>query len=599
MGYIPEEIIEEVLHKTDIVQVISEYVLLKKRGRNYFGICPFHQEDTPSFSVSPDKQIFYCFGCNAGGNALKFLMLKEGISYPEAIRMIATKAGVHIPDAYNTNNTREDRERQRSYKIIAAAAKFFQQHLLYHKHHEARNYLQGRNVSSDMIEAFQIGYAPNGWNNLRDFLISKGARVDELLQLGLIVTSQQGTNHYDRFRNRVMLPIHDAAGRVVGFGGRSIDGSNPKYLNSPETSYFNKRHLLYGLHLARSAIRDCGYAVVMEGYLDVVAAHQFGIKNVVATLGTALTRDQVKLLMRYTDEIIISYDADAAGVQAAIRGLDIIQQLGCRVKVLHIPEGKDPDDFIRANGAEGWNNLIKSAYNLIDYKLYIALKKGIPTSVAEKIAVLQEVVPNLSNIKNSVEQEESIKKVASALNLSWESVMSEINRYQKNLDRNSLNSDKFAKKTNNNTQRKSKLTACEQAEFLLLGIILTDFELFSIAKEKIRPEEFNNSESQRIYSLLLESDDDHLREPATLMQGLDDKGQSILSRLFSQEIPGENPVDIFNDCIKIIKEQAGKMHQQQILMQIKEAERAGEQQRVIELLQQLQQLHNTMNSEVP
>ncbi|MEG6616379.1 DNA primase [Peptococcaceae bacterium 1198_IL3148] len=599
MGYIPEEIIEEILHKTDIVQIISEYVLLKKRGKNYFGICPFHQEDTPSFSVTPDKQIFYCFGCNAGGNVLKFLMLKEGISYPEAIRMAGVKVGVHVPDHYNTNNTRESQERQRSYKIIATASKFFQQHLLYHKDTEARNYLQSRNISSDMIETFQIGYAPSGWNNLLNFLAAKGAKVDELFKLGLIVKSQQGTNYYDRFRNRVMLPIHDAAGRIVGFGGRTIDGGNPKYLNSPETPYFNKRHLLYGLHLARSAIRDCGYAVVMEGYLDVVAAHQYGIKNTVATLGTALTRDQVKLLMRYTDEIVISYDADAAGVQAAIRGLDIIQQLGCRVKVLHIPEGKDPDDFIRAHGVDGWHKLIKSAYNLIDFKLHIAFRKGIPTSVPEKISVLQEIVPNLSNIKNSVEQEESIKKVASALSLSWESVISELKRYQTDLGKKSPNGDKFVIKTDNNIKRKSKLTAREQAEFLLLGIILTDFELFSIVKQEIKLEHFGSGENQKIYSLLLKSTDEQRREPAMLMQHLNEKEQNTLSRLLSQQIPGENPVDILNDCIKIIKEQAGKKHQQQLLMRLKEAERAGDMQQVAELLQQLQQLSNTMNTDLP
>lgn len=591
MGYIPEDTIEEILHKADIVQVISEYVLLKKRGKNYFGLCPFHQENTPSFSVAPDKQIFYCFGCHAGGDVFKFLMLKDGLSYPEAIRQIASKVGVTIPSNY-THNTREDKKRQRAYKIIAVAAKFFQKNLS--NSQEAQNYLQNRGISVDMLEEFQIGYAPANWDQLAKVFTAKGCKMNELYQLGLIVKNQHGTSYYDRFRNRIILPIHDAAGRIVGFGGRAIDDGMPKYLNTPETTFFNKRHLLYGLHLARAAIRDSGYVVIMEGYMDVVAAHQYGIKNVVATLGTALTREQIKLLQRYTDEIVIAYDADVAGMQATIRGLDLVQQLGCRVKVLHIPQGKDPDEYIRAHGVEGWYLLLKSAYNLIDYKLQVALKKGIPTSASEKIAVLQEILSNLSNVKSPVELEESIKRVALALSLSWETVASELQHY--NQGKKLPPRDNFAKGTNNimNNQHKTAkgkiIDAYQQAEFLLLGIILSDFSLFSIAKKQIKEEHLEDDNIKHIYHLLLKSSAEQIKEPVRLMPYLDEQSQNLLSKLLSQFIPGDK-LDILHDCIKTIKEQAGKKHRQQILLQIKKAEQAGEQDRAVKLLQQLQQLH--------
>lgn len=587
MGYIPEETVAEVLHKADIVQIISEYVLLKKRGKNYFGLCPFHQENTPSFSVTPDKQIFYCFGCHAGGNVFKFLMLKEGFSYPEAVRQVAQRVGVHILDHY-TNNTREEQERQRAYRIIDAAAKYYMANLNSAKGISARKYLASRQISAEMQQAFQIGYAPEGWDNLIKLFTAKGCRLSELNRLGLIVKSQRGTGYYDRFRHRVMLPIHDASGRVVGFGARTLDNSVPKYLNTSETALFNKRHLLYGLHLAQAAIRKSGYVVVVEGYLDVVAAHQHGIKNVVATLGTALTREQVKLLQRYTEEIIIAYDADAAGQKAAIRGLDLIQQLGCRVKVLQIPEGQDPDDYIRNNGVDAWNHLIKNAYNLIDYKLMVALKKGIPTSAVEKIAILQEILPNLANIKNLVEQEENIKRVASALNLSWETVVSELNHYQ---GKKYPQRDKFAKKTNNTKDRYKIANASQQAEFLLLVIILTDFQFFSIAKKEIKPEHIENAQLREIYSLLLNSSGRQIKTPAGLMPYLNEDTQNLLSRLLSQEIPGENPVDILMDCIKTIRHHAEQKQRQIILQRIKKAEQAKDKNLVIELLQQLQQLH--------
>ncbi|MBO8136693.1 MAG: DNA primase [Desulfotomaculum sp.] len=601
MGYISNEVAEEILQRIDIVQLISEYVLLKKQGKNYFGLCPFHQEDTPSFSVAPDKQIFYCFGCNVGGNAYKFLMLKEGLSYPEAVRLLGHRVGINIPESSGSYDSDKQKKEKRLYKILEAAANFFHQYLLYHKGETARNYLNKRGISEQQIKTFQLGYAPAGWNNLIEFLTSKGCNLGELEKLGLVIKNRQGTGYYDRFRNRIILPICDAAGRIVGFGGRALDNSNPKYLNTPETHLFNKRHLLYGLHLARKAIRESGYALVMEGYMDVIAAHQFGISNAVASLGTALTREQVKLLKRYTNEIVISYDADAAGVNAALRGLDIIQHMGCRVKVLQVPQGKDPDEYLRVNGAAKFKKLIKSAYGLIDYKLYAATQKGIPATAPEKIAVLQQVLPNLAAIKEPVEQEESIKRVASVLNVSWETVVSELKRYL-NQSKNNVNKgnkwrngDNFVKKSYNINLTNARY----RAEYLLLGLILTDFELFSIVKKQITAEHFENIELKNIYSLLLDSEEATVNEPAKLVQKMDEKCQQVFCRLLNEKMPAENKENIIKDCINIIIKQAGKKQQEDLLRQLKEAERSGDQDRVKKLLQELQQLHHKINTGLP
>ncbi|WP_157834906.1 DNA primase [Desulfofalx alkaliphila] len=602
MGYIPEEVVEEVLQKTDILQVISEHIKLTKRGKYYFGRCPFHQEDTPSFSVTPEKQIFYCFGCNTGGNVFKFVALSEGLTYAEAIRKMADRAGVNIPEQ-KPKNSREQQQRQRAYKIIAAAVDFYRFQLQQPQGRKALNYLKKRGLTDQVIETFQIGYAPDHWSSLIDFLTSKGCREKELVELGLAIKSQQGTKYFDRFRNRVVFPIQDAAGRAVGFGGRALDDSKPKYLNTPETSYFNKRHIVYGLHLSRPAIIEKGFAVVMEGYLDVVTAHQYGIKNAVASLGTALTGEQVNLMKRYTDELLVCYDADAAGLQATLRSLDLIQQEGCRVKVISIPQGKDPDEYIRDKGVEGWHNLINSAYNLIEYKLKASVAKGTPVSVAEKMSVLEEVLPNLAAIKNPVEQEENMKLAASNLNVSWEAIKGELKRFIAKQGKKWSNTDKFTKRKHNikpmdNSDHGAK-SARQKAEYTVLGLILSDYNLFSIAKDKLSINDLQDDQLRKIYALLTNGDDTYINEPAKMMHQLEEREQRLLGRLLIEEIPGENPVEILHDCINTLKNVSSKQRYHEVLNQLKDAEQVGDQQRINTLLQELQQLHQTMNSDLP
>lgn len=602
VGRIPDEIVAEILQKTDIVQVVSEYVNLKKSGKYYFGLCPFHQEDTPSFSVTLDKQIFYCFGCSAGGNVFKFLMLKEGLAFPEAVYAVAQKVAVHIPENYPVDEhyLRKQKKKQQVYSVIEQAAAFFNQCLVSSQGQEARKYLQNRGITRAVMEDFKIGYAPAGWDKLIKQL-STTCGINELEQVGLVIKNQQGTNYYDRFRNRIMLPIFDISGKVVGFGGRSLDDSHPKYLNTPETPYFNKRYLLYGLHLSRAAIREQGFAIVLEGYMDVIACRQFGVENVVASLGTALTKEQVQLLMRYTDEIIIAYDADTAGIQATIRGLDVIQQLGCRVKVLRIPDGLDPDDYMRTKGSEEWKKLIKQTRSLVEFKLEVLSKEVTPTSVAEKIAIIEQVLPNLAAIKSAIEREESIKKVATTVNTSWEVVLSELKKWHHG------NAGKVTSSITNisnisNTSNTANIKSLKfqhdqkhrnQAEYLLMGLILGDYELFSLAQKELTMEQFQNKELGMIFKLLVETNCKFKQKPAQIMQYLEENAQQLLGRLISETISGQEQSEkakILADCIKVMQESTGKKRRAQLLQQLKEAEQRGEKQQVNDLLQELQQL---------
>ncbi len=321
-GFIPEDIIENIRLRTDIVQLISDYITLQKKGRNYVGYCPFHRESDPSFTVTPDKQIFYCFGCNAGGNVFKFIMLQQNLSFPEAVKMLGEKVGVAVPDGYSPQVRERLHREEKAWKINAMAKDYFQSVLLQRPDAAvAREYVGSRGITADIIKDFGLGYAPASWDALINFMQGKGVNVSDLLKVGLVVNGDRRV--YDRFRSRLIFPISDAHGRVVGFGGRVLGDGSPKYLNTAETDFFSKGKILYGLDKARQAIREMGYVVITEGYMDAIAAHQYGMTNTVASLGTSMTREHGLLLMNYTREVIIAYDSDAAGVAAAVRGLDI------------------------------------------------------------------------------------------------------------------------------------------------------------------------------------------------------------------------------------------------------------------------------------
>lgn len=425
-GNIPNEFVDDVRNRFDIVEIIAEYIQLKRSGRNYFGLCPFHGEKTPSFSVSQDKQIFHCFGCGEGGNLFSFLMKMEGYSFPEAVKELAGRAGIVMPElSANPVALRAENEKKHLLTALQWATRFYRHAL--RQNDEALQYLHKRGLTRETIDLFGLGYAPDAWRALKDFLRQKGCKESHLLEAGLLSTAEKNT--YDRFRNRIMYPIGNHRGEVIAFGGRIIGDGLPKYLNSPETPLFDKSKTLYALQLAREAIRLQKQAVIFEGYMDVIAAHQAGIKNAVASLGTSLTDAQARLLRNQADEVVIVYDADAAGQAAAWRGLQVLRQAGCLVKVGRLPKGMDPDDYIRRHGGEEFRRqIIDRALLLVDYQLVSLAEQYSLEKDEERIRLFEKITHVLAAVDNAMEREDYLVKAAGLLKISTAAIREELKK---------------------------------------------------------------------------------------------------------------------------------------------------------------------------
>ena len=427
-GVIPEATIEEIRRRTDIVSLIGEYVTLKKAGRNFLGLCPFHREKTPSFTVSPDKQMFYCFGCSEGGNGVSFLMKLNNLTFPEALRQLAGKVGVVIPEK---TMSRQERERSTLTGQIRQAnelaAGFFVRSLQSPAGASAREYLRKRGIGEAAIKAFRLGFAPDGWHHLLDFLGKQGIPPKLAEQAGLLVSrSGQSQGHYDRFRGRLMIPIEDVDGHVIAFGGRVMGAGEPKYMNSPESAVYTKGNTLYGLAKTRDAIREKGFAILVEGYFDLIALWNAGILNVVATLGTALTRAQVDLIRRYTPNVAALFDPDEAGRKALARSLELFLAGNVHARAVILPDGYDPDDFVRTQGREKMEDLLARALPMADY--YIERILGGKGTLEEDRDKLREAVAFLGRIENIAERNLFAKKVAEALDVDEEVLNAEVQR---------------------------------------------------------------------------------------------------------------------------------------------------------------------------
>jgi len=428
-GSIPEDKIEEVRRRTDIVSLIGEYVTLKKAGRNYLGLCPFHREKTPSFTVSPDKQMFYCFGCSEGGNGVSFLMKLNHLTFPEAVRHLAGKVGVVIPDR---PLSREERERstlgEQIRRVNGLAADCFARTLQSPAGERAREYLRNRGIGTEAISTFRLGFAPEGWQNLLDFLDKKGVPPRLVEQAGLAIprAGEGERGHYDRFRGRLMIPIEDVDGHIIAFGGRVIGAGEPKYMNSPESPVYTKGNNLYGLSRTREAIRQAGFSLMVEGYFDLIALWSAGIQNVVATLGTALTRAQVDLLRRYAPRVAAVFDPDEAGRKALARSLELFLAGNVHAKAVILPDGLDPDDFVRTRGREKMEELVARALPMVDY--YIEEILGGRGTLEEDRDKLREALAFISRIENAVERNLFIKKISEQLNVDQEVLKKEVQR---------------------------------------------------------------------------------------------------------------------------------------------------------------------------
>ncbi|MHB8916671.1 MAG: DNA primase [Desulfocucumaceae bacterium] len=594
MALIPTDIVESVRTQTDIVGLVGEYVRLEKKGRNYTGICPFHQDRDPSFSVSPEKQIFYCFGCQAGGNAIKFLMLMENLTFVESVRRLADRAGIYFPDPEKTRDDKRAAREERAWKANSLAREFYHNCLI--KSPEAapaREYLEGRGLSGEIVSAFKIGYAPAAWDALLSYMTARKFRPEELVEYGLAVLGDRG-RPYDRFRNRIIFPVSTPQGKVVAFGGRVLGGdvsqkNQPKYLNTPETPFFNKSRVLYGLDLARQALREAGHAVIMEGYMDVVTAHQFGIRNALASMGTSLTSEQGNILLRYTRDIYIAYDADAAGLKAASRGLDILQQTGCRLRVISMPEGTDPDDFIRKYGMDGWQKVIAGAETLLEYKLRLAQK-----TKKEPLDILGEVLPNLAATESDIELEEGVKLVASRLNISWESVKSEIRRFKADQRKIWAKPDKIAKNKHNIIQSDKPKEAVSEAELGLLRMLAVQPENLDYIRSMLGDDFFRDSLHRELYREMAGRIEQGGFDPAVMLNELEDPAADLLSRLImegSQDgSEGRNTEKTAADYIKAIKKSRQAKKRMMLMQELAEAEKNNDINLVKDILKRLQEI---------
>ena len=452
--FIPESIVTEIRQAANIVNVIGEYVQLKKMGNNHVGLCPFHSEKTPSFSVNEQKQMFKCFGCGVGGNVYTFLMRQNNLSFPEAVKFLGNRYGIQIPTTHLTaDQKRLLNERDQLYEINQKALTFFQDQLKSPMGKNAQNYIAERGLSKDTQKKYQLGFAPDGWDHVIRMFSRNGIALKMVEKSGLIIQKEQ-KGYYDRFRNRLIFPIKNINNQVSGFGGRVLDDSMPKYLNSPETPIYHKSRILYGLREAREHFRNKAQVFIVEGYMDLLAMYQYNIPNVVATLGTALTKHHIRLLKGYVENIILVFDSDQAGIQAARRSVALFLKEQVNAHIMVLPEGHDPDTFLAKWGADAFLDQSKNAFGMMAFLIDAALKKHGET-IKGKITAINELKPLLSEIKDAVVRSLYIKEIAKRLNVDESSVFTEVQKL-KNASSNPQNQLTQSVPVNNAGQRLEK-----------------------------------------------------------------------------------------------------------------------------------------------
>ncbi|MDD3223863.1 MAG: DNA primase [Clostridium sp.] len=566
---IPEDVIEKIKEENDIVDIISQKVRLKKSGRNYLGLCPFHSEKTPSFSVSPEKQIYKCFGCGEAGNVITFVMKTRNLPFIDAVKILADRVNIDV-ESYENGSSKIKDANKNLFKLNIEAARYF----YYNLHHSktAMEYFRQRGISESTMRRFGLGYALDDWHGAMNFLRKKGYTELDLLNNGIITQNDKG-NKYDRFRNRVIFPVFDYRGRVIGFGGRVLDDSKPKYLNSPETKLFKKGINLYGLNFVLKNYIGRTF-IMVEGYMDCISLHQYGINNTVASLGTALTVSQAKLLKRYADNIIISYDADTAGQKATIRGLKILRDAGLNVKVLKVPSGKDPDEYIRKNGKEAFQKLIENATPLIDYRMDRA-KDGINLNDDEDKFKYVKRVSNILLELEPVEKDIYIKKLSEISGIKEQSIydlMSRKVKYDAKKLHTMNNMDKFG-------QKLYIEPAHLKAERLILKLMTLKKEFFEYIISIINYNELNYESHKKIFKIIVENNEDNTDELLKKIESSCDDAKSSSEWVnICEEQLNDNNCDmkiLIDDYIKTIKKYRLEESKKEVMKNVKLYEQKG------------------------
>ncbi|MBP8718315.1 MAG: DNA primase [Candidatus Atribacteria bacterium] len=558
-----EEILDEIRNRLEIVELISEYVSLKPSGKGYKGLCPFHQEKTPSFMVDSERQIFHCFGCGEGGNIFTFIMKMEKVKFPEAVKILADKAGIALP-TFENQNIKIAPDRELIFRLNEIAADYYHKNLFSAQGKSAQQYLLKRNFTKEVIKKFQLGYALPGYEHLMSILLAKKIPLSDLFKAGLVVKSSKSGKTMDYFRNRIIFPIFNLQGNIIAFGGRVLDDKLPKYINSPETAVYSKAKHLYGLFQAKKSIRQKNQVIIVEGYTDVLMAHQYGFENVVASLGTALTSQQIDLVKRYADEVLVAFDSDTAGKIATLRSLNMIKKAVRKVRIISLPLDSDPADVLLKEGKNYFSNLLDKALPLIDYKVKVLTEQYNASTSAGKISIIRELFPDLSSITSEVELQTEVKKIAEKLDLAEESILNDLNRYKKGnrVLLTSILTDTSSESTHIN------------AEKILIGSMLQKRDNIEKIFSELQVEDFSVQEHREIVSIIMDLFKGG--EKVSLQKVMDEledpKMISLLSKIIMQDLVSLDTM-VINRSIRAIKKYKLQQELAKIKNKIREEER--------------------------
>ena len=580
-----ERVVDEVQALNDIVEVVSGYIPLKRAGRTFKALCPFHQEKTPSFIVHPEKQIFHCFGCATGGNVFSFVMKYENLTFPEALRQLAGRVNIALPEPASFYKRPEEiSETEALFQVYRLAHQYYAENL---KHPEkgkaARAYLEKRGFADDSLKEFNLGWATSDWRGLFDHLSRQGQKENILYRSGLILRSKEG-HPYDLFRGRLLFPIHNLQGKVIAFGGRGLGDEMPKYLNSPESAIFRKRRELFGLHLTKRFLSgDETRILIVEGYFDFLKVYTSGFKNVVATLGTALTEDHVRVLKRYVQEALVVYDGDAAGEAAALRGLEVFLEGEMGVRVVTLPKGKDPDTFIAEQGSDEFKKLLDSAQDFFDFKWQMLTRRHPSQETAGLLRLSSEFLESFVKIKNPLLLDRYMKRLAGLLGVSENSLRTKLNERQA--------------KNRPAQEAESKIPTVSRTvvplfpeEGILIALLLEDSGLWQKGKEILSHDDWKHPAAKETFLLLKQN---HPEEPPTyqkIFNRLDESLKSFVAGHSMKELTDKERERAFTDCVKKIKRRSLDDRLEKLRRAIADAEVGGQKGRVQDLLEEYRTL---------
>jgi len=576
--------IDEIRNKADILQIVGEYVPLKKRGKNYLGLCPFHSEKTPSFTVSPEKQIFHCFGCNEGGNVFAFLMKIENISFSEAVELLGERLNIAVKKTGTSPALQSEKDKYIG--IMELAQRFYKETLESSEGDVAREYLKKRALSEVSVKTFDLGYSPNKWDALLNFLFKKGVIQKDMEKLGLIIERTDKSGFYDRFRGRLMFPIYNLRGRVIGFGGRIIPSDNKtdeeaKYINSPDSPVYNKGYSIYGINVTKDDIKKTRTAILVEGNVDLITCWQYEIKNVVCPLGTALTSNQAKIIHRFADNVVIAFDRDNAGNTATARSVEILRDEGLSVKVSRYEGGKDPDEALKAKGAESFIKAVNEAVPWMEYMIANTLSKYDLNGIEGRAKAVKAVAMLIAQEKDEFVQKGYIKHAAEKLGFGIDEVSSEVKRHGFYSNKGeALSLKKSVEKPS------SKI---EKAEECLIKLSVNSKEIMDVFKVSVTWQEFTGINTRVIAELLQSTEIDEKDVTHFMLDNLpDEDSKKLFSKIMMNDYPAENTKKVAQDCINTIKAHHLKSKMESLRGEMMAAEKEGK-------LENVSMLHREFN----